>query len=86
MVFVGVFLFHEVVQFFITLYDNFIGMSPTVAEKVFQPFFTTKPTGEGTGLGLSLSYDIITKGHGGNLSVSSAEGEGVAFTIELPAG
>ncbi len=57
---------------------------PKVADKIFQPFFTTKPTGEGTGLGLSLSYDIITKGHGGTLSVQSEEGAYAAFTITLP--
>lgn len=55
--------------------DNGAGMSETVRAKVFQPFFTTKPTGEGTGLGLSLSYDIITKGHGGTLEVTSVESE-----------
>jgi signal transduction histidine kinase len=68
----------------IAVKDNGTGMSPKVAEKVFQPFFTTKPTGEGTGLGLSLSYDIITKGHGGELRVKSQEGEGAEFTVELP--
>ncbi|WP_460968846.1 sensor histidine kinase [Spirosoma migulaei] len=52
---------------------------------MFQPFFTTKPTGEGTGLGLSLAYDIVTKGHGGTLEVESKEGEGTTFTITLPA-
>jgi signal transduction histidine kinase len=64
--------------------DNGTGMSSKVAEKVFQPFFTTKPTGEGTGLGLSLSYDIITKGHSGELKVDSKEGEGSEFIIKLP--
>ena len=53
--------------------------------KIFQPFFTTKPTGQGTGLGLSLSYDIITKGHGGELKVETKEGEGATFIIKLPA-
>jgi signal transduction histidine kinase len=67
----------------ITVRDNGTGMSQKVAEKVFQPFFTTKPTGEGTGLGLSLSYDIVTKGHGGELRVESREGEGSTFTIVL---
>jgi signal transduction histidine kinase len=69
----------------IVVKDNGTGMPSNVTEKVFQPFFTTKPTGEGTGLGLSLSYDIITKGHGGTLSVHSKEGEGSEFVIQLPA-
>lgn len=64
--------------------DNGIGMSEEVKAKIFQPFFTTKPTGEGTGLGLSLSYDIITKGHGGTWEVESAEGLGTTFVITLP--
>jgi signal transduction histidine kinase len=68
----------------ITVKDNGPGMSEKVAEKVFQPFFTTKPTGEGTGLGLSLSFDIVTKGHGGELKVNTKEGEGSEFTIHLP--
>jgi signal transduction histidine kinase len=59
-------------------------MSESVQKKVFQPFFTTKTTGEGTWLGLSLSYDIITKGHGGELKVISMEGEGSEFVVELP--
>jgi len=49
-----------------------------------QPFFTTKPTGEGTGLGLSLTYDMVVKGHGGNIKVTSSEGFGSEFKIELP--
>jgi signal transduction histidine kinase len=63
--------------------DNGIGISEKVLEKIFQPFFTTKPTGQGTGLGLSLSYDII-KAHGGTLEVSSIQGEGSEFVIQLP--
>jgi signal transduction histidine kinase len=55
-----------------------------VLDKIFQPFFTTKPTGFGTGLGLSLSYDIITRGHGGELKVETKEGEGAQFIIILP--
>jgi signal transduction histidine kinase len=68
----------------ITVADNGIGIPHKVLDKIFQPFFTTKPTGEGTGLGLSLSYDIITKGHGGELKVKTKEGEGTEFTIVLP--
>ena len=64
--------------------DNGSGISEENLEKIFQPFFTTKPTGKGTGLGLSLAYDIITKGHGGVLAVSSEEGVGTAFSITLP--
>jgi signal transduction histidine kinase len=67
----------------ITVKDNGTGIPEKVKEKIYQPFFTTKPTGEGTGLGLSLSYDIITKGHGGNLTVQSTEGEGTEFIINL---
>lgn len=68
----------------IRIIDNGIGIPKSVMEKIFQPFFTTKPTGEGTGLGLSLSYDIITKGHGGKLTVETKEGEGTRFIIILP--
>ena len=64
--------------------DNGTGIPESVKAKIFQPFFTTKPTGEGTGLGLSMSYDIITKGHGGNLMVESEEGQGTTFIIQLP--
>ena len=65
--------------------DNGPGMPAYVRERVFEPFFTTKPPTEGTGLGLSLSHDIIVKGHGGTLSVESTEGEGTDFLIVLPA-
>lgn len=64
--------------------DNGDGIPGEIREKIFQPFFTTKPAGEGTGLGLSLSYDIITKGHGGELKVESKEGKGTEFTIAIP--
>jgi two-component system NtrC family sensor kinase len=64
--------------------DNGTGMPAEVQAKVFQPFFTTKPTGEGTGLGLSLSHDIIAQGHGGTLSVESREGRGTTFSVVLP--
>ncbi|MVM31380.1 histidine kinase [Spirosoma sp. HMF4905] len=64
--------------------DNGTGIPDSVKAKIFQPFFTTKPTGEGTGLGLSLSYDIVTKGHGGSLTVESQPDQGSQFTILLP--
>ena len=64
--------------------DNGMGISPKNLDKIFHPFFTTKPTGEGTGLGLSLSYDVITKAHGGQLTVRSQEGEFAEFIILLP--
>ncbi|WP_460617145.1 tetratricopeptide repeat-containing sensor histidine kinase [Hymenobacter ruber] len=69
----------------ISIRDNGTGMSEKVRAKVFQPFFTTKPVGEGTGLGLSMSHEIVTKGHGGTLAVQSREGEGTEFIIGLPA-
>ena len=64
--------------------DNGNGIPQKVLDKIFQPFFTTKPTGQGTGLGLSLSYDII-KAHGGEIKVETKEGEGTTFSILLPA-
>ncbi len=63
--------------------DNGDGIPESIKEKIFQPFFTTKPTGSGTGLGLSLSYDIV-KAHGGELTVETEEGEGSEFLIQLP--
>ncbi len=63
--------------------DNGNGIPQNIIDKIFQPFFTTKPTGQGTGLGLSLSYDII-KAHGGEIKVESTEGEGSIFIIQLP--
>jgi signal transduction histidine kinase len=68
----------------IVVSDNGSGIPGDIAEKIFQPFFTTKPTGSGTGLGLSMSYDIVTKGHGGELIAKSQEGVGTEFSIELP--
>jgi len=68
----------------ITVADNGNGIPQKIVDKIFQPFFTTKPTGQGTGLGLSLSYDIV-KAHGGEISVATKEGEGTGFTIILPA-
>ena len=64
--------------------DNGTGIPDDVKDKILQPFFTTKPTGEGTGLGLSLSYDIIVKAHGGKIDIASKEGEGSEFSILLP--
>ena len=63
--------------------DNGNGIPQKVLDKIFQPFFTTKPTGQGTGLGLSLSYDIV-KAHGGEIKVETKEGEGSEFIIQLP--
>ncbi|AEI46724.1 tetratricopeptide repeat-containing sensor histidine kinase [Runella slithyformis] len=71
-------------QIIITVTDNGTGMPEEVQSKIFQPFFTTKPAGEGTGLGLSLAYDIVTKGHSGTLEVESKEDEGTTFTLKLP--
>jgi len=68
----------------ITVKDNGTGIPDAIKDKILQPFFTTKPTGQGTGLGLSLSYDIIVKGHGGKINIVSTEGEGAAFIITLP--
>ena len=67
----------------ITVSDNGNGIPQNILDKIFQPFFTTKPTGSGTGLGLSLSYDIV-KAHGGEIKVETKEGEGSEFIIQLP--
>ena len=69
----------------ISVTDNGNGIPREIVHKVFHPFFTTKPTGQGTGLGLSLAYDIVTKGHGGELRVETKECEGSTFIIQLPA-
>ena len=66
----------------LTVKDNGNGIPQKVVDKIFQPFFTTKPTGEGTGLGLSLSYDIV-KAHGGEIKVETKEDEGSKFIIQL---
>ncbi len=68
----------------IAITDNGNGIPQNIIDKIFQPFFTTKPTGQGTGLGLSLAYDIITKQHGGTIKVESKEGEGTTFIIQIP--
>ncbi|HTL07775.1 MAG TPA: two-component regulator propeller domain-containing protein, partial [Chitinophagaceae bacterium] len=69
----------------LTVKDNGSGIPDKVVDKIFQPFFTTKPTGQGTGLGLSMAYDIV-KAHGGELKGATVPGEGTSFTIELPMG
>ena len=67
---------------FISVEDNGNGIPKKIVDKIFQPFFTTKPTGQGTGLGLSLAYDIV-KAHGGELKVETREGEETTFIITL---
>ncbi len=74
----------EINKIIIKVRDNGTGIPQKVLDKIYQPFFTTKPTGEGTGLGLSLSYDIITKTHGGTITAETKENEFAEFTIELP--
>ena len=71
-------------QIIIKVQDNGNGIPESIREKIFQPFFTTKPTGQGTGLGLSLAYDILVKGHGGILEVENAPDQGAIFIIRLP--
>jgi signal transduction histidine kinase len=68
----------------IQIMDNGKGIADEHLEKIFQPFFTTKPTGQGTGLGLSIGYDIVTKGHQGELKVDTKLGEGATFSVYLP--
>lgn len=68
----------------ITVKDNGTGIPTAIRDKIMQPFFTTKPAGEGTGLGLSLSYDIVVKGHGGTINIETEEGQGASFIITLP--
>jgi two-component system NtrC family sensor kinase len=71
-------------QVVIKVKDNGTGIPDAIKEKIMQPFFTTKPTGEGTGLGLSLTYDMVVKGHGGSIEVNTKEGEFTEFIIRLP--
>lgn len=68
----------------VRVWDNGTGIPKALRDKILQPFFTTKPTGEGTGLGLSLSYDILVKGHGGKIDMQSKEGEYTEFIISIP--
>jgi signal transduction histidine kinase len=70
----------------IKIRDNGTGIPPEVKAKMFNPFFTTKPAGEGTGLGLSLSYDIVVKQHGGSIDVDTQPGEFTEFTLVIPRG
>ncbi|MEI9920151.1 MAG: ATP-binding protein [Bacteroidota bacterium] len=71
-------------KFQISVKDNGNGIPQKVLDKIFQPFFTTKPAGQGTGLGLSMSYDIVTKAHSGEIKVETKEGEGTEFIVILP--
>ena len=73
----------ETGKILISVKDNGPGIPSSIIDKIFQPFFTTKPTGQGTGLGLSMSYDIV-KAHGGNINVETEPGSGTTFIIELP--
>src|SRR5262245_51149141 len=68
----------------IRIRDNGTGISPEVKEKMFNPFFTTKPAGEGTGLGLSMTHDIIVKQHGGTIDVATEPGSFTEFVVVLP--
>ena len=68
---------------FVSVQDNGPGIPDSIKDKIFQPFFTTKPTGQGTGLGLSVSYDIV-KAHGGEIKVESSVGKGTEFIIQIP--
>jgi len=68
----------------IRIRDNGTGIADEVREKMFNPFFTTKPAGEGTGLGLSMSHDIVVKQHGGAIDVATVPGKFTEFTIVLP--
>ncbi|MEI6276042.1 MAG: ATP-binding protein [Prolixibacteraceae bacterium] len=66
--------------------DNGYGIPEKIIDKIFQPFFSSKPTGAGTGLGLSMCYEIVTKGHGGTIEVENNEGEGAAMIVTIPIG
>lgn len=76
---------HQATDFLIIIEDNGIGISTSVREKIFEPFYTTKPTGEGnTGLGLYISYDIVVNKHKGTISVESEPQEFTRFVISIP--
>lgn len=69
----------------VTVKDNGTGIPEHIKDKIMQPFFTTKPTGEGTGLGLSMSYDIVVKAHGGTIEINTKEGQYTEFVVKIPA-
>jgi two-component system, NtrC family, sensor kinase len=68
----------------IAIIDNGVGMPQSVKQRIFDPFFTTKPVGKGTGIGMSISHQIITKKHGGKLECFSTPGQGTEFIIQIP--
>jgi len=68
----------------VSVADNGLGMTEEVRKRLFDPFFTTKPVGKGTGMGLSISYQIVVKRHGGQIQCISAPGEGAEFVIMIP--
>jgi two-component system NtrC family sensor kinase len=82
---VSVTTFAENGHIIIKVKDNGVGIPDAIKEKIMQPFFTTKPTGEGTGLGLSLTYDMVVKGHGGTILINNGASEGAEFIVSLPA-
>ena len=69
----------------VTIADNGTGIAPETRSRVFEPFYTTKPTGQGTGLGLSLAYDIVVQGHGGGITIEDTEGGGATFVVRIQA-
>jgi signal transduction histidine kinase len=71
-------------QVMVKVADNGAGIPDNIKDKIMQPFFTTKPAGQGTGLGLSLSYDMVVKRHGGSIQINSTEGRGSEFIVTLP--
>jgi signal transduction histidine kinase len=78
----GTYVKHGMIN--ITVKDNGMGIPEHIKDKIMQPFFTTKPTGEGTGLGLSMSYDIVVKGHNGDIVINTEEGNYTEFTVKIP--
>ncbi|MEH1893915.1 MAG: ATP-binding protein [Nostoc sp.] len=68
----------------IAIADNGVGISPELQQRIFDPFFTTKPVGKGTGMGMSISYQIVTEKHGGKLECFSTPGKGTEFIIQIP--